>query len=397
MVLSSPCRRSKGTPFASSFFLCPTTQDTKLLCSSLYRVVVQAMPLVSHLVIEHQPPRADPTHALSLQLRFQPIRVVGRDHGQAGELVRAPRVVARRLHALAQRRHRAQKGARHGCFRKIVHEPERARPARLRPEPRRERVRRDAARPRERRRGDHAEHERAQHRRSALRVTRRARVCPHPSRPHPRGRQQEPRLRRRGRRRHHRRADASPPTDAAAPPRSRAALALTSSPRRVASERALVFLVDASGCYRMSRVRPAFPRSECAWTVRHPGRPVRQPDRRQVLGGRLRRARHRPDRHVPRRLGPPARAHQRLLQRGDGRPLRAARHPDGPRARHHGLGPLGPLRPDLPPGQLRLRPDGRGQQLGQGPLHRGRRAHRLGPRRRAQGGRVLRLPPGLPG
>ncbi len=51
------------------------------------------------------------------------------------------------------------------------------------------------------------------------------------------------------------------------------------------------------------------------------GRPVRQPDRRQVLGGYLRRARRGPHRHLPRRLRPPARAHQRVLQRGDWRPL----------------------------------------------------------------------------
>jgi len=39
---------------------------------------------------------------------------------------------------------------------------------------------------------------------------------------------------------------------------------------------------------------------------------------------------------------------------------------------------------------------GRRQQLGQGPLHGGRRAGGLGTRRGAQGGRVLRLPAGLP-
>ena len=230
--------------------------ETPLLLALAHQVVKKDAPLVSHLVIKHQPPRADPPHALSLHRVSQPVRVVGRDHGQAGELARAPRVVARRLHALAQRRHRAQKGARHGCFRKIVHEPERARPARLRPEPRRERVRRDAARPRERRRGDHAQHERAQHRpeRPARHPTR-ARVPTRPGRILG-GRQQEPRLRRRGRRRHHRRADASPPTDAAAPPRSRAALALTSSPRRVASERALVFWSTPAGviaCHAFDR------------------------------------------------------------------------------------------------------------------------------------------------
>ena len=49
---------------------------------------------------------------------------------------------------------------------------------------------------------------------------------------------------------------------------------------------------------------------------------------------------------------------------------------------------------DLPPRQLCVWAERRGQQLGQGPLHRGRGAHRLGARRRAQGGRGLRLPAG---
>eukprot|EP00968_Pinguiococcus_pyrenoidosus_P019173 scaffold2038_cov259-Pinguiococcus_pyrenoidosus.AAC.6 len=78
-----------------------------------------------------------------------------------------------------------------------------------------------------------------------------------------------------------------------------------------------------------------------------------------------------------RRLRPPARAHQCVLQRGHWRALRAARHPHGPRAGNHGLRARRPLRPALPPGQLRLRPDRRRQQLGQGPLHRGCRADRL--------------------
>ena len=39
-------------------------------------------------------------------------------------------------------------------------------------------------------------------------------------------------------------------------------------------------------------------------------------------------------------------------------------------------------------------PDRRWQQLGQGALHRGRGAHRLGDGRRAQGGGIVRLPPG---
>uniref|UniRef100_A0A453J9E0 Tubulin beta chain n=1 Tax=Aegilops tauschii subsp. strangulata TaxID=200361 RepID=A0A453J9E0_AEGTS len=125
----------------------------------------------------------------------------------------------------------------------------------------------------------------------------------------------------------------------------------------------------------------------------HPGRAVREPDRGQVLGGGVRGARDRPHRPLRRRHRPPARARQRLLQRGLLRPLRAPRRAHGPRARHHGLRPLRPLRRHLPPRQLRLRPVRRRQQLGQGPLHRGRRAHRLRPRRRPQGGRELRLPP----
>merc|ERR1712118_293589 len=49
-----------------------------------------------------------------------------------------------------------------------------------------------------------------------------------------------------------------------------------------------------------------------------------------------------------------------------------------------------------PSGQLRLWPDGGWQQLGEGSLHGRRRAHRLGAGRCPQGGRGLRLPPGLP-
>ena len=86
---------------------------------------------------------------------------------------------------------------------------------------------------------------------------------------------------------------------------------------------------------------------------------------------------------------------------------------------HHGQRALRALRPDLPARQVRsqtlrlvrspcdplqrltstpaaaqlcVRPDRRRQQLGQGSLHGGRRAHRQRPGRGAQGGRVLRLP-----
>ncbi|XP_044325500.1 uncharacterized protein [Triticum aestivum] len=68
----------------------------------------------------------------------------------------------------------------------------------------------------------------------------------------------------------------------------------------------------------------------------------------------------------------------------------------GSRARHHGLRAQGALRPDLPPRQLCLRPVRRRQQLGQGPLHQGRGAHRLRPRRRPRGGRELRCLQGVP-
>ena len=122
---------------------------------------------------------------------------------------------------------------------------------------------------------------------------------------------------------------------------------------------------------------------------------MRQPDRRQVLGGHLGRAWHRPDGQLPRRLGPAAGAHQCLLQRGVGRQVCAARCTRRFGARHHGLSALGSVRSDLSAGQLRVRPVGRGQQLGQGPLHRGRRARRLDTRGGAQGGRVVRLLAGL--
>ena len=47
------------------------------------------------------------------------------------------------------------------------------------------------------------------------------------------------------------------------------------------------------------------PQTQHARNRPHPGRPVRQPNRRQVLGGRLRRARHRSDRHRLSRAPPP--------------------------------------------------------------------------------------------
>ncbi|EPY32653.1 hypothetical protein STCU_00439 [Strigomonas culicis] len=65
-------------------------------------------------------------------------------------------------------------------------------------------------------------------------------------------------------------------------------------------------------------------------------------------------------------------------------------------ARHDGLRARRPLRPAVPPGQLRLRTVRRRQQLGQGPLHGGCGAHRLRPGRVPQGGGELRLPAGLP-
>ncbi|CAK0880166.1 unnamed protein product, partial [Prorocentrum cordatum] len=110
----------------------------------------------------------------------------------------------------------------------------------------------------------------------------------------------------------------------------------------------------------------------------------------------LRRAWHRPDGDLPRRLRPPAGAHQRVLQRGDGRALRASRGADGPGARHHGQRPCRAVRPALPPGQFRLRPDGCGQQLGEGALHRGGGVDRQRLGRCPQGSRGLRLPPRFP-
>ena len=77
------------------------------------------------------------------------------------------------------------------------------------------------------------------------------------------------------------------------------------------------------------------------------------------------------------------------------RSLRPARGPDGPRARHHGLDPQQQLRQHLPPGQLRVRPDRCREQLGQGPLHRGRRADRLRAGRGKEGGGEHGLPAGV--
>ena len=88
----------------------------------------------------------------------------------------------------------------------------------------------------------------------------------------------------------------------------------------------------------------------------------------------LGRARHRPHRRLPWRLSPPARADQCVLQQGERRQVRAPRRAGGPLAQHHGQRAVRPLPSDLPPRQQRVRAVRAQQQLGQGALHRGRRA-----------------------
>lgn len=62
-----------------------------------------------------------------------------------------------------------------------------------------------------------------------------------------------------------------------------------------------------------------------------------------------------------------------------------------PGARHHGVHPVRAQRRHFPARQLRVRAVGRRQQLGQGPLHGGRRARGRRVGRGAQGERELRL------
>ncbi|KAH7694358.1 beta-tubulin 2, partial [Aphelenchoides avenae] len=125
-------------------------------------------------------------------------------------------------------------------------------------------------------------------------------------------------------------------------------------------------------------------------------RTVRQPDRIQVLGSDLGRARNRPFRCVQGRLGPATGAHRRLLQRGHQQALRTSRHSGGPRAGHDGLGSQRSLWTTLPTGQLYLWAERCRQQLGQGSLHGGRRAGGQRAGRGPQGVRAMRLPSGLP-
>ena len=68
----------------------------------------------------------------------------------------------------------------------------------------------------------------------------------------------------------------------------------------------------------------------------------------------------------------------------------------GSGAWYHGLREIRTLRTDLPTRQLCVRSERCRQQLGQGPLHRGRWARRLCARCGPQGGRGLWLSAGLP-
>ena len=123
---------------------------------------------------------------------------------------------------------------------------------------------------------------------------------------------------------------------------------------------------------------------------------MRQPDRRQVLGGYIGRARDRPHRHIPRGLRSAAGEDKRLLQRGNRWKVRAESRTRRPRARDHGQCQIGTLRTDIPSRQLRFRAERRGKQLGQGALHGGSGTRRLSSRCSPQGGRKLRLSAGIP-
>mmetsp|Transcript_41418 Transcript_41418/g.86944 ORF Transcript_41418/g.86944 Transcript_41418/m.86944 type:complete len:381 (-) Transcript_41418:499-1641(-) len=116
----------------------------------------------------------------------------------------------------------------------------------------------------------------------------------------------------------------------------------------------------------------------------------------EILGGNVHGARHQRQRRLRGRQRPPTPTHQRLLPRGPRGPLRPPRRPHRPRTRHHGRHPRRALRRRLPTGQLRLRPVRRGEQLGQGTLHRGRRAGRRHHGRDEEGGRGVRHAPGVP-
>lgn len=115
-----------------------------------------------------------------------------------------------------------------------------------------------------------------------------------------------------------------------------------------------------------------------------------------VLGSYIRRAWDPAGRLLQWHKRPSARQDQRLLQRDHVQAIHTAHRDSRPGARHDRLHPLVPLRRALPPGQLRVRSKRSQQQLGEGPLHRGRRDHRPGPGRGATRGRELRLHPGFP-
>jgi len=66
-----------------------------------------------------------------------------------------------------------------------------------------------------------------------------------------------------------------------------------------------------------------------------------------------------------------------------------------PGTRYHGVHPVRTLRRALPAGQLRVRSVGRRKQLGQGPLHGGRRTRGRRVGRGAQRERELRLSAGI--
>lgn len=82
---------------------------------------------------------------------------------------------------------------------------------------------------------------------------------------------------------------------------------------------------------------------------------MRQPDRSQVLGGGVRRARHRLNGEVQRRQRPAVGESECLLQRSELRAVCATRRPHGSGARDHGQRQIRAVRADFQARQLRFR------------------------------------------
>ena len=98
---------------------------------------------------------------------------------------------------------------------------------------------------------------------------------------------------------------------------------------------------------------------------------MRKPNRCQILGSHLRRARNRPNWNLRRSVWPSVGESQCVLQRGCWRKIRPQSRSRWLRARHHGLSQSRAFRKPLQTRQLHLRTIRSRKQLGQGTLHRG--------------------------